>query len=132
MADDSILDIPSAKAKLTGANKPLTVEMTFNTPTTVNYKLWFRLAGGDWQELASGAFPDSITLAGGHYTIPAVSDGTEFDSLFTFTGSVGTPIDGSVVFSQGEFPLAGGTVAIAGQISASHVTSGSLKAVFNV
>ncbi len=131
MADDSILDIPPATVKLAGASQPLTVEMTFNTPTTVNYKLWFRLKDADWQELASGSFPDSISQAGGHFTIPKVTDGTQFDSVFTFTGKIATPIDGSVLFIQGEFPLSGGTVPMKGQISSSHVTSGSLKAVFN-
>jgi hypothetical protein len=130
--DDSILVIPAASVKLAGASLPLTVQMTFNTPTTVNYKLWFQLPGGSWTELTSGSLPDSISQAGGHYTIPAAADGTLFDSIFTFTGTVDTPIDGSVVFQQGGAVLTGGTVNLVGKIASGHVTSGRVKATFNV
>jgi hypothetical protein len=132
MADDSILDIPPASVRLAGEGQPLTVQMAFNTPTTVNFKLWFKRPKADWVELASGSFPDSISKAGGHFTIDDVEDGTLFDSVFTFTGKSDTPIDGNVVFLQDNAPLIGGDVQLTGKIASGHVTSGTLKATFSV
>lgn len=96
-------------------NKPVAVEIRFDSPHVVTYHLWFAAAGGPWQKFASGTDEDVATLTGHRHVVGPFAEGTRIGYLALFVGNPQTAFRGQLTLSQDGQTIERGLVTFQGQ-----------------
>jgi hypothetical protein len=81
-------------------SKPLDIELSFDSPQVVTYKLWQKLPGGVFTLVAQGTDKEDVQVTSHRHQLASLPPGTKIKYRLTFAGNAKTPIKAQVAFSQ--------------------------------
>jgi hypothetical protein len=88
--------------------KPVVIQLSFDSPQVVNYRLSFALPGGDWQLIAIGTDEETVPKTGHTHQVGPLPSGSRLRYLLIFTGNPGVGFKATVTLLQDGAVLAGG------------------------